>query len=99
MNLLKKIRVYTVAQVSQIIGANPVLDEHPVRTIIKQKDLVNNISGELDVIVAHIKPKASFSMIDDDNNNSNTLMQTTLGSVPPTDTLVYLIDESFLNEF
>jgi hypothetical protein len=86
--------------VSQIIGANPVLDEHPVRTIIKREDLVNNISGELDISIAQIKPKASFSLIDSNSNNShtNTLMQTILGSVPPTDTRVYLIDETFLNE-
>ncbi|MGA8084703.1 MAG: hypothetical protein WB988_22855 [Candidatus Nitrosopolaris sp.] len=28
--------IYTIAHVSQILGLNPALDEHPVRTIIKR---------------------------------------------------------------
>jgi hypothetical protein len=46
--------VYTIAQVSQIIGLNPALDEHPVRTIIKRENCISSISGELDINVATI---------------------------------------------
>jgi hypothetical protein len=94
--------VYSIAQVSQIVGTNPVLDEHPVRTIIKRENSISSISGELDVNVALIKPKASYVLLPSDEGNNNqdeenyTLMQTILGSVPSTDTLVYLIDEQFL---
>jgi hypothetical protein len=94
--------VYTIAQVSQIQGINPVLDEHPVRTILKKENSIDSISGELDVNIALIKPKASYMLLPshnqyDSNGIHNTLMQTVLGSVPPTDTLVYVIDEIFLN--
>ena len=53
-----------------------------------------------------MKPKASYVLLpaDDKGISSNntsydgySLMQTALGSVPPTDTLVYLVDEKFLN--
>jgi hypothetical protein len=51
--------VYTIAQLSQIVGLNPALDEHQVRAIIKRENSISSISGELDVNVATIKPKAS----------------------------------------
>src|SRR5215213_9319354 len=95
--------VYTIAQVSQIQGVNPVLDEHPIRTILKEENSIDSVSGVLDVHLAFMKPKASYVLLpaeDKENSNSTyedySLMQTVLGSVPPTDTLVYLVDEKFL---
>jgi len=92
--------VYTIAQVSQIQGVNPVLDEHPIRTILKEENSIDSVSGVLDVHLAFMKPKASYVLLpaeDKENSNSTyedySLMQTVLGSVPPTDTLVYLVDE------
>ncbi|MFZ0510084.1 MAG: DUF87 domain-containing protein [Candidatus Nitrosopolaris sp.] len=97
--------VYTIAQVSQIVGLNPALDEHPVMTIIKRENSISSISGELDINIATIKPKASYmllpSNIGDKSNQaeqSYNLIPTIIGSVPPTDTLVYLINEKFLNQ-
>src|ERR1700739_4276478 len=98
-------KVYTIAQVSQIVGLNPALDEHPVRTIIKRENSISSISGELDVNIATIKPKASYMLLPYNLANkgnqverSYTLMPTMIGSVPPTDTLVYLINEKFLDQ-
>ena len=97
--------VYTIAQVSQIIGLNPALDEHPVRTIIKRENCISSISGELDINVATIRPKASYMLLPSNFANKNnqseqsyTLVPTIVGSVPPTDTLVYLINENFLDQ-
>jgi hypothetical protein len=75
--------VYTIAQVSQIIGLNPALDEHPVRTIIKRENCISSISGELDINVATIKPKASYMLLpsnfvnkNNQNEQSHTLIPT-----------------------
>jgi hypothetical protein len=99
------VTVYTIAQVSQILGLNPALDEHPVRAIIKRENSISSISGELDVSVATIKPKASYMLLpsnfaskSNQAEQSYTLVPTIVGSVPPTDTLVYLINENFLNQ-
>lgn len=80
--------VYTIAQVSQIIGQNPALDEHPVRAIIKRENSISSISGELDVNVATIKPKASYMLLPSNFANkgnqaeqSYTLIPTIIGSV------------------
>jgi hypothetical protein len=96
--------VYAIAQVSQIIGLNPALDEHPVRAIIKRENSISSINGELDVNIATIKPKASYTLLPSKSasksnqaEQSYTLIPTIVGSVPPTDTLVYLIHEEFLN--
>jgi hypothetical protein len=44
-------------------GLNPALDEHPVSTIIKGENCISSISGELDINVATIKPKASYMLL------------------------------------
>jgi hypothetical protein len=72
------------------------------RAIIKRENSISSISGELDINVETIRPKASYTLLPSSKSNqaeqSYTLILTIIGSVPPTDTLVYLINENFLNQ-
>jgi hypothetical protein len=58
----KKTTKRTSVRQNFIVGLNPALDEHPVRTIIKRENCISSISGELDINVATIKPKASYML-------------------------------------
>ncbi len=86
-----KLSHYSIAQVTEIELKNALLEDPTIKTIARKKGSVNAISGIQDIHIGKITCGSVFG------NNENSFEQSLLGTVPPTGTMVYKVEDSVLN--
>ncbi len=82
---------YSIAQVTEIELKNILLEDPTIKSIARKKGHVNAISNIQDIHIGKISCGSVFG------NNENLFEQSLLGTVPPTGTTIYKVEDSVLN--
>lgn len=82
---------YSIAQITEIELRNMLLEDPTIKSIARKKGSVNAISNIQDVFVGKILCGSVFG------SNEDTYEQSLLGTVPPTGTPVYRVNNDLLN--
>jgi DNA helicase HerA-like ATPase len=83
--------VYPIGQVVSIVLKNPYLERHSIRKIVSVRGEASPLTERHDVRMVEMAVGSSFS------SNNGKLEPIIIGSVPPTGTHIYLLDQGVID--
>ncbi|MGB9168899.1 MAG: DUF87 domain-containing protein [Nitrososphaeraceae archaeon] len=84
---------YSLGQITEIELKNALLEDPTIKSVARQRGLVNPISGIQDTHVGKLLCSAVFS----NNKEENFFDTSLLGTVPPTGTFIHLTNDAILD--
>jgi hypothetical protein len=83
---------YSLGQITEVILRNIWLEDPTIRSLARQKGIVNPVSGQQDTHLGQMTISAVFS------NKDGEFAPSILGTVPPTGTYIHLATDELLNK-
>ena len=83
---------YSLGQITEVILRNIWLEDPTIRSLARQKGIVNPVSGQQDTHLGQMTISSVFS------NKNGEFAPSILGTVPPTGTYIHLATDELLNK-
>ena len=82
---------YAIGQITKVDLSNPVLEDASVRTIVRERGIIDSVSGKQDTFSGDLTISAVFG------EKNGAYYPSLLGTVPPTGTTVRMVNDSVLD--
>jgi len=83
---------YAIGQITRVSLNNPLLEDPAMKSLIREKGIINTVSGTQDTYRGDMSISAVFG------EENTKYFPSLLGTVPPTGTSIHLVDDSVLDK-
>lgn len=83
---------YAIGQINRVKLDNPLLEDHAIKSLIREKGVIDSISGVRDTYRGDMSISAVFG------EDNGAYFPSLLGTVPPTGSSIHIVDDTVLDK-